>query len=140
MNFYNKEETQFHLKVCIELKNHIQRKYKFWVHREWYLILDDEDIIRGVPQEHITEDQKLRREKYRNPDLLWWNNGLWILEVDGYVHHKKSANTEKRDNVYQKNNCKYLVVKTYEMGKTKVINRSIQSIIDEVDLKLEELS
>jgi hypothetical protein len=131
--FTNKEETQFHLQVCISLKTHIQKKYNLIVHREWYIILDNNDKIVGIPTQYITEAQKARREKYRNPDLLWWNNGLYILEVDGYVHHIKSGKTEKRNDIYKNNNVKFMTVNTYEMGKNSVKNRSIESIINEVD-------
>jgi len=106
--------------------------------REWYLVLDQEDRIVGLPRFEITEAQKLRREKYRCPDLMWWNNGLWILEVDGYVHYIKSEKTNDRNEIYHNNNCKFIVIETFELleGKTKVSNRSIESILREVDEKI----
>jgi len=133
VNFYNREETQFHLKACIAIKNHLWKKHNILAHREWYVILDNEDRIVGLPRYEITEAQKARKEKYRNPDLLWWNNGLWILEVDGYVHHIKSAKTKTRNEIYENNNIVFLIVETFEMGKTQIKNKSIENIIQEVD-------
>lgn len=81
----------------------------------------------------------MRKQKYRNPDLIWWDNGLVIMEVDGYVHYVKSANTEKRNQIYKNNNCKFIVIETFEMGKTKVVNKSLEKILKEVDEKIMEL-
>ena len=86
----------------------------------------------------------MRKESYRNPDLLWWNNGLWILEVDGYIHHLKSGKTKKRNKIYENNNCKFITVETYELGdrmlkNNRVKNRTIESIINDVDMKILEL-
>jgi len=136
MNFTNREETQFHLNVELAIKSHIQKTYGVIVRREWYILLDKEDHIIDIPKEHISDAQKKRKESYRNPDLLWWDNGLWILEVDGYVHHLKSEKTAKRNKIYNKNNCKFITVETYEMGKTRVQNRSIENIIKDVDIKI----
>ena len=105
--------------------------------REWFLILDHEDRIIGLPRYEITLAEKSRKERYRNPDLLWWDNGLVILEVDGYVHYVKSANTEKRNNIYKNNNCKFMVIETFEMIDGKVKNKSIEKILKELDDKLE---
>ena len=139
MKFYNKEETQHHLKICIAVARHLVNNHSLCPKREWYLILDQEDRIVSIPQFEITIAQKARGERYRNPDIIWWDNGLWICEVDGYVHHVKSGNTEKRDKIYRNNNCKYIVIQTYEMGKTRVVNRSIESIINELDYKIMEI-
>ena len=98
--------------------------------------MDKEDNITEIPKQHISQSQKKRKESYRNPDLLWWDNGLWILEVDGYIHYIKSAKTEKRNKIYRNNNVKFITVDTYEMGKTKVVNRTIESIINDVDSKI----
>ena len=140
MNFYNREETQFHLKVELAIKSHIQKTYSVIVRREWYILLDKEDHIIDIPKENISQAQKKRKESYRNPDLLWWDNGLWVLEVDGYVHHIKSGKTEKRNKIYENNNLKFITVKTYKMGKTGIQNRTIESIINDVDKKIQELS
>ena len=139
VKFHNREETQHHLRVCIAVAKHLVSNHGLCPKREWYIILDREDRIVSIPQFEITKAQALRKEKYRNPDLLWWDNGLWICEIDGYVHHIKSANTEKRDNIYKNNNCKYIVIETFEMGKTRVVNRSIESIINELDYKIMEI-
>jgi hypothetical protein len=108
MNFTNREETQFHLKVELALKSHIQKTYDVSVKREWYILLDKEDHIIDIPKENISDAQKKRKESYRNPDLLWWDDGLWILEVDGYVHHLKSGKTAKRNKIYNNNHCKFI--------------------------------
>ena len=139
MNFTNREETQFHLKVELALKTHIQKKYNVGVKREWYILLDKEDHITEIPKQHISYAQKKRKESYRNPDLLWWDNGLYILEVDGYIHYLKSEKTAKRNKIYRNNNVKFITVDTYEMGKTRVVNRTIESIINDVDMKLSKL-
>ena len=136
--FTNLEENQHHLKTCVEIERHLIKK-GLLPKREWYIILDQEDHIIGLPTFEITHAQKSRNEKYRNPDLLWWDNGLWILEVDGVVHHIKSANTEKRDNIYKNNNVKYIVIQTYEMGEKKIVNKKIENILKEVDDKIKEL-
>lgn len=133
MNFTNREETQFHLRVELAIKSHIQKNYNVLVKREWYILLDREDHIIDIPREHITEAQRKRKESYRNPDLLWWNNGLWILEVDGYIHHLKSGKTAKRNNIYNNNNCRFITIPTYEMGEKRVQNRLIENIIKDVD-------
>jgi hypothetical protein len=130
--FTNREETQRHLKICLSLKSHLQKK-NLLVHREWYLILDNEDRIIGIPTYEITHEQKSRKEKYRNPDLMWWNDGLWILEVDGLIHRIKSHNTEKRDRIYQNNNCKYIVIETFDEFEKP---RKIDDMIDELDKKI----
>ena len=137
MNFTNREETQFHLRVELAIKSHIQKTYDVSVKREWYILLDNEDRIIDIPKQHISDAQRKRKESYRNPDLLWWDDGLWILEVDGYVHHLKSGKTEKRNRIYENNNCKFISVETYEMGKTRVQNRTIENIIKDVDKKIE---
>lgn len=137
--FTNKEENFRHLQICIQIESYLIHTHNLQPRREWYLIFDHEDHIIGVPQFEITLAQKNRKEKYRNPDLLWWDDSLWILEIDGVVHHIKSANTEKRDKIYQNNNVKYIVIKTYEMGEKKIINRSIEDIIIELDMKIKEL-
>lgn len=150
MNFTNREETQFHLKVELAIKSHLMVRnylaiqpihknipYRL-IHREWYVLLDKEDHIIDIPKEYISDAQKKRKESYRNPDLLWWDDGLWILEVDGYVHHIKSGKTEKRNKIYGNNHCKFITVDTYEMGKNRVVNRSIENIIKEVDKKIAE--
>ena len=139
INFTNREETQFHLKVELALKAHIQKKYNVLVKREWYVLLDKEDKITDIPKQHISQAQKKRKESYRNPDLLWWDNGLWILEVDGYVHYIKSEKTEKRNKIYRNNNLNFITVDTYEMGKTRVVNRDIENIIKDVDMKINKL-
>ena len=140
MKFYNKEETFHHLKICIEIESHLIKK-GFNPKREWYLVLDQEDRIVGLPRFEITQAERLRRERYRCPDILWWNNGLWILEVDGMIHYIKSENTSKRDKIYMNNNCKYIVLNTYEINMNgKIINRSIENIIKELDIKIKELS
>ena len=139
MKFTNREENQFHLRVEIAIKSYIQRTYNVIVKREWYILLDNEDHIIDIPRENITHAQRIRKESYRNPDLLWWDNGLWILEVDGSIHHRKSWKTKKRNNIYNNNNCKFIIVDTYEMGKTRVQNRTIESIINDVDMKILEL-
>ena len=136
--FTNKEETQHHLKICIEIERHLIKK-GLLPKREWFLILDHEDKIIGIPKYEITEAEKMRKQKYRNPDLIWWDNGLVIMEVDGYVHYVKSANTEKRNQIYKNNNCKFIVIETFEMGKTKVVNKPIEKILKEVDEKIMEL-
>ena len=135
VNFTNREETQFHLAVELAIKSHIQKEYKVKVLREHFLILNREDKIVSRPLEAITAAQKARRELYRCPDLCWIDEKfqLWILEVDGYVHHIKSGNTEKRNKIYEGNNCKFITVDTYEMGKTRVGNRKIENIINDVD-------
>lgn len=137
--FTNKEESFRHLQICIQLESYLIHNHNVIPHREWYLILDHEDRIIGSPRFEITNAQKSRKEKYRNPDLLWWNNGLWILEVDGYVHHIKSANTEKRDTIYNNNNCKYIKINTFKLNdKGKVINKEIGEMIKELDDKIKE--
>lgn len=139
--FTNKEENFRHLQICIQLESYLIHNYNLLPKREWYIILDKEDHIIGIPTFEITLAQKSRKEKYRNPDLLWWNNGLWILEVDGYVHYIKSENTEKRDNIYENNNCKYIKIDTFEINDNgKIINRSIEDIIKELDSKITLLS
>ena len=136
MKFYNREENFRHLQICIEIERHLIKKYKLLPKREWFLILDHEDRIIGLPRYEITLAEKSRKERYRNPDLLWWDNGLVILEVDGYVHYVKSANTEKRNNIYKNNNCKFMVIETFEMIDGKVKNKSIEKIIKELDEKM----
>lgn len=136
--FTNKEENFRHLQICIQIESYLIHTHNLLPKREWYIIFDSEDHIIGIPRFEITEAQKKRKEKYRNPDILFWDNGLWVLEIDGFVHHIKSENTEKRDKIYKQNNCKYIVIKTYEM-KDKVINRSIEDIISELDEKIKEL-
>ena len=138
--FTNKEETQHHLKICIEIERHLIRKYNVLPRREWYLVLDQEDRIIGLPRFEITQAEKLRREKYRCPDILYWDNGLWIIEVDGLVHYIKSEKTEKRNKIYKNNNCHFIVLETFELNdKGKVVNRKIENIISELDKKIEEL-
>ena len=138
--FTNKEENFRHLQICIQLESYLIHSHNVIPKREWYIILDNEDHIIGVPTFEITLAQKSRKEKYRNPDIIWWNNGLWVLEVDGVVHHIKSANTEKRDNIYKNNNCKYIVLNTFEMSdKGKIINRKIEDMISELDSKIKTL-
>ena len=134
---YNREETQHHLKVCLAIENHLISK-GFQPRREWYLVLDHEDRIVGLPRFEITQAEKLRRERYRCPDIIWWNNGLWVLEVDGFVHYVKSEKTKKRNEIYRHNNCNFIVIETFELleGKTKVSNRSIEDIIKELDEKI----
>lgn len=139
MNFTNREETQFHLRVEIALKTHIQNKYNVSVKREWYILLDSEDKITEIPKQHISWKQKKERGSFRNPDLLWWDHGLWILEVDGYIHYLKSEKTTKRNRIYEGNNVKFITVDTYHMGKTRVQNRDIESIINDVDMKISNL-
>ena len=124
------------MKVCIAIEKHLIHKYKLVPRREWYLVLDHEDRIIGMPRYEITQVEKLRSERYRCPDLIWYDNGLWILEVDGFVHHLKSSKTEKRNEIYRNNNCNFLIINTYEMGKTRVINREIESILLELDKKM----
>ena len=102
--------------------------------------MDQEDRIIGLPRYEITQAEKLRRERYRCPDILWWNNGLWILEIDGYVHHIKSEKTEKRNEIYKNNNCIFITINTYEMGETRIKNRKIEDIINELDDKITLLS
>jgi hypothetical protein len=136
--FYNREETQRHLKICIEIERHLIEKYKLLPKREWFLILDHEDHIIGLPRYEITVAEKARKERYRNPDLLWWDNGLVILEVDGYVHYVKSANTEKRNKIYKNNNCKFMVIETFELNeKGKVVDKPIENIIKELESKID---
>ena len=135
MKFYNKEETQHHLKVCIEIEKHLIKK-GLLPKREWYLVLDQEDRIVGLPRFEITQAERLRRERYRCPDILWWNNGLYILEVDGYVHYVKSSKTEKRNTIYKNNNCKFIVIETFELVNGKVKKKSIQNILKELDEKI----
>jgi hypothetical protein len=134
--FTNREETQHHLQVCLQLKSHISKKFSVPVHREWYIILDHEDKFADVPQFEITNAQKARKNRYRNPDLIWFKNGLWILEVDGYVHHIKSEKTSDRNKIYHNNNCKFLTVETYEIVGSTVKNKPIEKIIKEFDEKI----
>ncbi len=137
LNFTNREETQFHLRVELAIKSHIQQTYGVIVRREWYILLDNEDHIIDIPKEHISDAQRKRKESYRNPDLLWWDNGLWILEVDGYIHHLKSGKTATRNKIYENNNVKFITVDTYEMGDKRVQNRKIENIIKDVDMEIE---
>lgn len=131
--FTTKEENQHHLQVCIALASHLTRHYNFIVHREWFIVLDNEDKFVGIPRYEITEYEKSRKNKYRNPDLMWCDNGLWILEVDGYVHYIKSAKTDDRNNIYKNNDCKFLTIDIYEMVGDKVKNKPLTKIIDELD-------
>lgn len=100
------------------------------------MFLDNEDIIRGIPVPYITKRQKDRKEKYRNPDIIWWDNGLWVLEVDGYVHHIKSGKTETRNKVYENNNVKFIAIETFHMVNGRVKSRSIEDIKKELDLRI----
>lgn len=134
--FTNREENQFHLNVCIEIEKRLIHYHNVMPKREWYLILDREDKFIGMPRYEIINSDILRNERYRCPDLLWWDNGLWVLEVDGYVHYIKSEKTEKRNKIYRNNNCHFITVDIYEMGKTRVQNRKIDDIIKEVDMKI----
>lgn len=137
MKFYNKEETQHHLKVCIAVKNHLINKHNIMAKREWYIILDDEDKIIGSPLPGITIAQKSRKQKYRNPDLLWyWGENLYILEIDGFVHYTKSSKTEKRNTIYKNNNCHFIIIETFELVNGKVKNKPIEKILKELDEKI----
>ena len=138
MKFTNKEETQRHLQICIAIESHLIKK-GLLPKREWYLVLDQEDRIVGLPRYEITRAEKLRRERYRCPDILWWDDGLWILEVDGYVHYVKSSKTEKRNKIYKNNNCHFIIIETFEMIDGKVKNKSIEKILKELDDKLKTL-
>lgn len=137
MDFYNKTENLHHLKICIAIEKHLISK-GLQPRREWYLVLDQEDRIVGLPRFEITEAQKLRCERYRCPDLMWWNNGLWILEIDGFIHYVKSEKTKKRNEIYHNNNCHFIIIETFELleGKTRVSNRPIEKIIRELDEKI----
>ena len=137
MKFTNKEETQRHLQICIAIESHLIKK-GLLPKREWYLVLDQEDRIVGLPRYEITQAERLRREKYRCPDILWWNDGLYILEVDGYVHYVKSSKTEKRNTIYKNNNCHFIIIETFEMIDGKVKNKSIEKIIKELDSKMND--
>lgn len=136
--FTNKEETQHHLKICIEIERHLIKK-GLLPKREWYLVLDQEDRIVGLPRFEITQAEKLRREKYRCPDIMFWDNGLWILEIDGFVHYVKSSKTEKRNQIYQRNNCNFIIIETFELVGDKVKNKNIEKILKEVDDKIMEI-
>ena len=132
--FTNKTETFHHLKVCIAIEKHLISK-GFQPRREWYLVLDHEDRIIGLPRFEITQAEKLRRERYRCPDIMYWNNGLWIIEIDGYIHHIKSEKTNKRNEIYRNNNCNFIIIETFEIkdGSSRVTNKPIEKIINEVD-------
>ena len=134
--FTNKEENFRHLQICIQIESYLIHNHNVSPKREWYLILDGEDHIISSPLPEITLAQKSRCNKYRNPDLMWWNGGLYILEIDGVIHHIKSANTEKRNNIYKNNNCKFIVIETFEIINGKVKNKSIESILKELDSKI----
>ena len=135
--FTSKTETFHHLKICLAIEKHLISK-GFQPRREWYLVLDHEDRIVGLPRYEITQAERLRCEKYKCPDIIWWNNGLWVLEVDGVIHHIKSNKTKQRNTIYKNNNCKFIVLETFELleGKTKVSNRSLESILKELDEKI----
>ena len=137
--FYNREENQRHLKICIDIERHLIKKYNLIPHREWFIILDNEDKFIGDPKHEITLAQKNRKERYRNPDLLWHDGKqLHILEVDGWVHYLKSAKTEKRNKIYKNNDCKFIVIETFELNeKGKVIDKPIETIISELDKRIE---
>ena len=136
MKFANREENFRHLQICIQIESHLIHIHKVSPKREWYLILDEEDHIISSPLPEITMAQKARGGRYRNPDIMWWKDGLHILEIDGIIHHIKSANTAKRNKIYKNNNCKFIVIEIFEMIDGKIKNKSIESILQELDSKI----
>ena len=141
MKFYNKEENQRHLQICIEIERHLIKK-GLLPKREWFLILDHEDHIIGLPRYEITVAEKARKNKYRNPDIIWIDSfGLWILEIDGLVHYIKSGKTSKRNNIYENNNCNFIILETFELkeNSSKIINKPMEKLISELDCKISEI-
>ena len=106
--------------------------------REWFISLDHEDKFIGKPREFISEAQKMRRDSYRCPDLIFYDKEmLFIVEVDGYVHYVKSAKTEKRNNIYLNNKCNFIAIDTYDIdGKGRIIDRDIENLYKELDMKI----
>jgi len=138
LNFTNREETQKHLKYVIQVQSYLIKKYNVIPKREWFITLDHEDKFSAKPHEFISEVQKMRRDSYRCPDLVFYDKEvLFIVEIDGFVHYIKSEKTNKRNQIYLNNKCNFIAIDTYDIdGKGKIIDRDIEKVFKELDYKI----
>ena len=126
-----KQEGQSDTAQLIAIKRHLKDKHKILAKREPYLLFKNGKLLSVL--DHVKRSQVHESIEIKNPDLLWINKyGMWILEVDGKVHHRKYEKTLKRNNLFITNKINLIVIKLYEMDK----NQNIYKYIDEEILRI----
>lgn len=128
-----KRDGQSDTEQLISIKQHLKKKHKIKAMREPYLIFDLEDNLIKISNE-IYSKEASHTYNIKNPDLLWIDKyGLWVIEVDGKVHLRKSEKTEKRNKLFIKNRINLIVVPLYEFNLKEF---NIYDYIDERILEI----
>ncbi len=142
-----KQEGASDTAQLIDIANYLKTRYKIDAKREWYIIFNRETekierILQSVKKSDLGIHEKNQDgyEEYtetsfaRNPDILWIDKyGLWVLELDGAVHDRLVAKTNKRNELYKYNHIKLIVVNIADLKELKL------NIYDFIDQRIEKL-
>lgn len=139
-----KQNGQSDTEQLIQIASYLRKKYKVKVKREPYLVFDiNTDMLIKGPVDNISQsDLRIELEEIgeglvdfkviaypKNPDLLWIDKyGMWIIEVDGAVHDRKTEKTRKRNELFISNHIKLIVV---NLADLKEMKKNIYDYIDE---------
>lgn len=121
-----KQEGQSDTAQLIAIKRHLKDKHKILAKREPYLLFKNGKLLSVL--DHVKRSQVHESIEIKNPDLLWINKyGMWILEVDGAVHDRKTEKTRKRNELFISNHIKLIVV---NISDIKELGINIYDYID----------
>ncbi len=123
-----KQNGQSDTEQLISISSYLRKKYKVKVHREHYIIFNNETDKLMKIKDHVTK-KDLNDGYPKNPDILWMDKyGLWVIEVDGAVHDRKVEKTRKRNELFIKNHIKLIVV---NLADIKELGLNIYDYIDD---------
>ena len=88
------KEEQPDLPKLISLRSKIMKKYGIPVEREPILLFDKNNGKLVKVAEWITADE-FNHHIIHCPDIVFYTDKLWILEVDGLIHHTNATVARK---------------------------------------------
>ncbi len=117
----------------IQIASYLRKKYKVNVKREPYLLFDINGKLTNI-LDYVNVGYVSSVFTIKNPDLLWLDKyGMWIIEVDGSVHDRKTEKTRKRNEMYLYNHIKLIVV---NLSDIKELGLNIYDYIDDRILEI----
>ena len=118
----------------IKIANYLKYRWHLQFKREWYVGFDKRTgEVRIITQSVTFNERNLYR--WRNPDLLYIHRtrGLIIIEIDGSIHDKKTAATDRRNRQYDEGHIKYIVINLRDI---KFAGKTVEEALDK---KLKQL-
>jgi hypothetical protein len=130
----SKQKGQSDTSLLIQLANYLNKRWHIQFKREWYVGFDKMDGRVQRITEFVTKEG-CEQFAWRNPDLLCIHKqrGLVIIEVDGSVHDRQGAKTDRRNEQYRKAGVHLIIINLRE------IKNSGKSIEEDLDWKMTKL-